>query len=60
MPSDGGRPARAPLLPWSRWLALLLWPFPNLRTWVAFAVGVVTGELLVVFAVALGWVVIRL
>ena len=42
------------------WWALLLWPFPNLRTWAAFAIGVVTGELLVVFAVALGWVVIRL
>ena len=42
------------------WWALLLWPFPNLRTWAAFAIGVVTGELLVVFAVALGCVVIRL
>ena len=44
----------------SRWLALLLWPFPNLRTWAAFVIGVVAGELLLVLAVALGWVVIRL
>ncbi len=43
----------------TRWLALVLWPFPNLRTWVAFAVGVVTGEFVIVFLVAIGWMVIR-
>ena len=42
-----------------RWLALVLWPFPNLRTWAAFAIGVVTGEFLIVLLVAAGWMVIR-
>ena len=41
------------------WWTLVLWPFPNLRTWVAFAVGVVTGEFVIVFLVAIGWMVIR-
>lgn len=44
----------------TRWLALVLWPFPNLRTWVAFVIGVVTGEFVIVLLVAVGWAVIRL
>lgn len=58
MPPDAGGAARIPLLG-SRWLALLLWPFPNLRTWAAFAIGVVTGEFVIVLLVAAGWMVIR-
>ena len=56
IPSTGNPASRAH----RSWWVLILWPFPNLRTWAAFAAGIVVGELFLVLAVALAWVAIRL
>ena len=41
------------------WWTLVLWPFPSLRSWSALAIGVLTGEAVLVLSVAFGWVVLR-
>lgn len=42
---------------WRRYVYMVLWPFPNLKAWVAFLAGFFTGALCLALLVGIGLVV---
>lgn len=42
-----------------RWLRMAVWPFPNLRTWTAFAGSVFVGGLTVALLVGISFVLVE-